>query len=181
MKIAQVLAELQKRLQAVVPGRKTYVISGRTNELQAFRKKLLELVEGGGYPDVKCLSLNNDFIDYLETRRLLGPLTGDERALRRKSVRNKLQKHLREFITSALKEHGLLCLHDFELVFGYGLELEFLCEWAVDGRQIVFLVPGEQHHYDVIAYAWNQEHRRTFPRNLVRPEWTWVLGEEEQV
>jgi len=180
MKIAQVLAELQKRLQATVPGRKTYIVTGSRDKLHAFRKKLLELVEVAGYPAIKCLSLNNDFINYLEKRRLLEPLIGDERALRRKSARNKLQKHLREFITSALKEHVLLCLHDFELVLGYGLELEFLCEWAVGNRQVVFLVPGEQHHGDVIAYAWDHEHRRTFPRNLVRPEWTWVLGEDKQ-
>ena len=180
MKVADVLPQLQKRLRAKVPGRKTYVVTGRPRDLAEFRKKLRDLVAGGGYPQVKCLSLNDDFLAYLKDKGVLEMLIQDERALRKQSVQTKLQKRLKEFLTSALKAHGLLGLHDFELVFGYRLELEFLWEWAVNGRQIVFLVPGEQHHDDVIAYAWQQEYRRTFPRNLVKPEWTWVLGEESR-
>jgi hypothetical protein len=176
MRIPQICRELKEKISAGSPGRNLYSVIGGYEELERFVKEFEGISERSWRMHI--VSMNKDFLGYLESVSLLEKLIDFESKEKKHSVRNGLEKAFKNWITSLLTKYDTLVLYGFELLYAYDLSFEFLWEWAKEEKKVIFLIPGEKRGATVYIFPWNDKTRKVFPRSLLKEEWIWEIEEE---
>ena len=176
MRIPQICRELKRKISAGSPGRNLYSVLGTYDQLENFSSEFKGVADSSW--NMRVFSLTRDFIAYVENKGLLDELVENERKDRSETVRSNLEKAVKDCLTSLIRQHNVLLLRDFELLYAYDLSFEFLWEWAKEGKKVVFLIPGEKRGETVYIFPWSSDTRRIFPRNLLKEEWIWKITEE---
>jgi len=176
MRIPQICRELKEKISAGSPGRNLYSVVGGYYQLEKFVKEFEGISEHSW--QMHIVSMDEDFLRYLERAGLLEKLIDFERREREQSVRGGLEKAFKDWITSLLTKYDTLVLYGFELLYSYELSFEFLWEWAKEKKKVIFLIPGEKRGATVYIFPWDDKTRKVFPRSLLKEEWIWEITEQ---
>jgi len=175
MKETEIIQALRARL-GTPTGRQLYGVVGTYPALKHFAGSLRQVRMPDGERFPKPLSVNRGILQSLgadELRRL----AADEGVFP-EPVAARLAQAFEAFLRSRLKEHGLLVLHELELLFAYAVELSCLRALAADRDRVVLLLPGRKESGRVIMYPGLTPGSYSLPVNLIADDHLWELDRE---
>jgi hypothetical protein len=175
------ITELSRRFRGPGHDRCIYAVLGRYAHITPFADRLRDLCAKNSFSNadesVAFFDLNHALIDDLKVQGKFDYAIQLADKLREKELVVILNDTWSRWLSATMKaQHGLI-LAGFEVFFAYldANALALVRQYAINGKHICLLIPGQQRDGQVWAFAETPQFQRQIS-GLV-PEWTYILEE----
>jgi hypothetical protein len=174
-----IITELSRRFRSPGRDRCVYAVLGRYDQITPFADRVCDLCVrkslSNAPESVALFDLNQTLIDDLKAQEKFDYAMQLADRLREKELVRILNDTWSRWLSAKMKAHHGLILTGFELFFAYldANALALVRQYAINGKHICLLIPGQERESQVWAFAEAPQFQRQIS-GLV-PEWTFVL------
>ena len=172
MKVLEALLQFREKLRNEV-GRHVYGFVGERKALERLERGLGTMTTPLGQPMPSPISLNLTVLNRLPRLRLESLARREE--FNAEAIYRELNAAFKGFIAEYFEGSDILLLKDFELLFHYQVELNYVRGLSMDRRHTAFLLPGRCDGPHIRSYSHSGNEGYLFYPDLIPRDNLWEI------
>ncbi len=172
MKVLETLLQFRHKLESRV-GRHVYGFVGERKALERLERELETMTTPLGEPMPSPISLNLTVLNCLPRPRLES--LARREGFSAEAIYRELDTAFKDFIAEYFEGNNILLLKDFELLFHYQVELNYVRGLSMDRKHTAFLLPGRCEGAYIRLYSHLGDEGYLFYPDLINRDSLWEI------
>jgi len=172
VKVLEALLQFREKLKSRI-GRHIYAFVGETKALERLERELGMMTTPFGRPMPPPVSLNLAVLSRVPRPRLESLARREEFSA--EAIYRELNVAFKDFVAEYFEGNDILLLKDFELLFHYKVELNYVRGVSMDRRHTAFLLPGKRDGPHIRLYSHSDNEGYPFYPDLIPRDNLWEI------